>query len=144
MVEPRGLPLRLDSGASSADGDAPAFLARSPGAPVYHGFPVLDDVEVDGFKLGMITDWEAQPSDYGDAFVVAPDDSRCGLNWEVSPDHRCEEVPGADHGRWGVWSVAFPLPMDSRENARRNLAHVLPDLRPKWEAWVDANPPQPS
>jgi hypothetical protein len=141
MDEHPGLPLRHDAGASSADEDAPGFLARPPGAPVYHGFPVLDGVEVEGFKLGMITDWEAEPSGSGDAFIVAPDDSRCGLDWEVFAEHRCEEVLGATEDRWGVWYVAFPLPMDSRENARRNLAYVLPDLRPKWEAWVAASRP---
>lgn len=134
--EPHGLPLRIDPNAESASDDEPAFVARPPGAPVYHGFPILDDVEVDGFRLGMITDWEAEPSTYGDAFVVAPDGSRCGLDWEVFEERRCEQVLGFTEGRWGVWYVAFPHPMDSLENARRNLAHVLPDLRPKWEAWL--------
>jgi hypothetical protein len=83
MDEPHGLPLRFDPDAESASADEPAFIARPPGAPVYYGFPILDDVEVDGFRLGMISDWEAEPSDYGDAFIVAPDDSRCGLVWEV-------------------------------------------------------------
>src|SRR3954466_9986242 len=111
--EPPGLPLRIDRVVSSGeDGTAP-FLARPTGAPVYDGFPILDDVEVDGFRLGMITDWEAESSDYGDAFIVAPDDSRCGLDWEVLAEHRCDEVLGPDEGRWGVWYVAFPFPMDS-------------------------------
>lgn len=104
---------------------------------MYHGFPVLDDVEVRGFKLGMITDWEAEPSDYGDAFVVAPDDSRCGLDWEVFPERRCEEVLGATGNRWGVWYVTFPHAMDSRDSARRNLEYVLLDLEPKWRQWAD-------
>jgi hypothetical protein len=51
---------------------------------VYHGFPVLPDVEVDGFRLGMISDWEAQPATEGDAFLIAPDGSRAGLVWEVA------------------------------------------------------------
>jgi hypothetical protein len=51
-------------------------LARPPEAPVYHGFPILDDVEVDGFKFGMITDFEAEPASDGDAFAVAPDGKR--------------------------------------------------------------------
>src|SRR5262249_33225787 len=74
-------------------------------------------------------------SDYGDAFVVAPDGSRAGLNWEVLQAHRLEEVCGYDPGRWGVWYVNFPYPLVSRENARKNLAHVLPGLREKWSAW---------
>jgi hypothetical protein len=130
-----GKPLRLDGDADSADAELPAFLARPEGAPVYHGFPILDDVQVDGFRLGMISDWEAEAATEGDAFVVAPDDSRAGLVWEVSPENRFQEVLGFEPGRWGVWGVTFPHAMDSRDGARRNLAHILPELRRKWEEW---------
>jgi hypothetical protein len=137
MDEPRGLPLRIDPDAKSASEDEPAFIARPPGAPVYYGFPILDDVEVDGFKLGMISDWEAEPADYGDAFIVAPDDSRCGLVWEVGHGAYVDTAEPAhvDESRWGVWNVGFPHAMDTRENARRNLRYVLAQLRPKWEEW---------
>jgi hypothetical protein len=97
--ESQGLPLRIDEAAESADPEKPAFLARPDGAPVYHGFPILDAVEVDGFRLGMITDWEAVPSDSGDAFLVAPDDSRCGLIWEVTDEpYVSAEFRGAKRG----------------------------------------------
>jgi hypothetical protein len=46
---------------------------------VLHSFPILDDVEVDGFTFGVITDFEAEPASDGDAFVVAPGGSRAGL-----------------------------------------------------------------
>jgi hypothetical protein len=36
---PVGRPLAVDRQAESADPGLPAFLARPPGAPVYHGFP---------------------------------------------------------------------------------------------------------
>src|SRR6266540_5006560 len=121
----RGLPLRLDPNAESAHAEEPAFIARPAGAPVYHGFPILEDVEVDGFKLGVITDWEAGPSDYGDAFIVAPDNSRCGLIWELDEEAYVESSAGFTEARWGVWNVGFPHQMDSRTNARRNLAHVI-------------------
>jgi hypothetical protein len=49
MEEPKGLPLRLDPKAVSGDPDEPAFVARPAGARVYYGFPVLEDVEVEGF-----------------------------------------------------------------------------------------------
>lgn len=130
-----GRPLRVDAEAESADPSLPAFLAKPADAPVYHGFPILDDVKVEGFRLGMITDWEAEPVDRGDAFVVVPDGSRCGLDWEVAEGHRFEQVLAPAPERWGVWYVAFPAPMNSRENARRNLTHILPDLRRTWEAW---------
>lgn len=87
---PEGRPLPLDPEAASANRDLSGFLARPEGAPVYHGFPILEDVEVDGFRLGMITDWEAEPADSGDAFVVAPDDSRAGLVWEIGATPRVE------------------------------------------------------
>jgi hypothetical protein len=139
----KGRPLRLDEDAESADPSLPAFLARPSEAPVYHGFPVLDDVEVDGFKFGMITDFEAGPASDGDAFVVAPDGSRAGLVWKVFEgddwgDYAAryfEEVCPIEKGRWGVWTVPFPLPMGSRDNVRQNLASALPLLRPKWEEW---------
>jgi hypothetical protein len=88
----------------------------------------------------MITDWEAEPADHGDAFVVAPDGSRAGLDWEVHPEPLVEEVCGLESDRWGVWYVRFPHPMRTREDARRNLAFVLPDLRRKWEEWRATRP----
>ena len=51
-------PLAIDHEAESADGALPGFVAKPAGAPVYHGFPILSDVEVDGFTPGMITDFE--------------------------------------------------------------------------------------
>jgi hypothetical protein len=50
---------------------------RREAAPVYHGFPVIEGVEADGFRLGTIS--ALGPDDYGDAFVIAPDGSRAGL-----------------------------------------------------------------
>jgi len=131
----RGRRLATDPSAESARPGEPAFLARPAGAPVYHGFPILDDVEVDGFRLGMITDWETEPDVCGDAFVVAPDGSRAGLVWEVIEPPCFQEVMAPDASRWGVWAVGFPVPMTSRDNARRNLEAVIPELRSRWLQW---------
>ena len=133
--EPKGLPLAIDPTARSASEAAPAFAARPAGAPVYHGFQILSDVEVGGFTFGKITDFEAEASAVGDAFVIAPDNSRAGLVWEVSSDRYFEEVCPIEPGRWGVWAVCFPHPMSSRDNVRRNLESVLPDLKKKWKEW---------
>jgi hypothetical protein len=38
---------------------------------VYHGFIRLEDVSVDGFTLGKISNFEAEEMDYDDAFVIA-------------------------------------------------------------------------
>ena len=69
--QPKGQPLAIDRKAPSASATEPAFIARPEGAPVYHGFAVLEDVNVEGFTLGAITDFEAEPTDAGDAFVIA-------------------------------------------------------------------------
>jgi hypothetical protein len=52
----------------------------------------------------------------GDAFVVAPEAER-----------------------WGVWGVSFPNAMTSRENVRKNLESILPELKQRWEEWRRVN-----
>lgn len=132
----RGHSLALDPGAATAQPGLPGFLARPEGAPVYHGFPVFEEVEVDGFRFGTITDFEGEeePID-GDAFVVAPDGSRAGLVWKLSSEVYVREIIPPEPDRWGVWDVGFPYPMQTRADAKRNLAAVLPLLRPQWERW---------
>jgi hypothetical protein len=132
---PKGRPLPIDATARSASPTEPAFIARPDGAPVYYGFVVLDDVVADGFTLGKITDWEAEPCETGDAFVIAPDGSRVGLVWEVCYPPYFKEVMPIEADRWGVWGVGFCLAMNSRENARRNLASILPELKLRWTEW---------
>jgi len=98
----RGRPLAVDPTAKNESPTEPAFVARPKGAPVYYGFVVLDDVTAEGFTLGKITDFEAEPCDEGDAFVIAPDGSRAGLVWEVSDKPYFQEVSPIETGRWGV------------------------------------------
>ena len=133
----KGKPVAIDHNAASASQTEPAFVTPPKGAPAYHGFVVLEDVNVDGFTLGAITDFEAEPCDAGDAFVIAPDGSRAGLVWEVSAttDVDAEEVLPFEQSRWGVWAVSFPYPMDNRANARKNLVALLPQLKARWEEW---------
>lgn len=109
--EPSRSPLAIDPKSPSASSIEPAFIARPEGEPVYHGFKVLSNVVVEGFTLGKITDFEVESTDTGDAFVVAPDNSRAGLVWEVSSNSYFEEVLGMTPDRWGVWAVSFPHPM---------------------------------
>jgi hypothetical protein len=134
-----GRTIAVDADATSAETSLPAFIARPDDAPVYHGFPVLDDVEVDGFKLGVITDIDPEQGDTGDAFVVAPDNSRAGLVWEVADEPYFEQVSPPEPTRWGVWGVGFMRPMCTQDDARRNLAAILPELRLRWEAWRAAS-----
>src|SRR5437879_5318394 len=80
-----GVPLRLDPEARSADSSLPAFLSRPKGAPVYHGFLMLEQSRTDdGSCFGTISEPDSsEGSDWGDAFVVAPDGSRAGMIWKV-------------------------------------------------------------
>jgi hypothetical protein len=130
-----GREIAFDPSAESASATEPGFIAPPKGAPVYHGFQILNDVVVLGFKLGKITEFENGPCTEGDAFVIAPDNSRCGLVWEVSDKSIFEEVCPLEPKRWGVWGVSFPYAMTNRENARKNLESVLPQLQQRWEDW---------
>jgi hypothetical protein len=97
---------------------------------------VFEEAEVEGFKFGTITDFEAEDAATdGDAFVVAPDGSRAGLVWELSSEVFVEENIPPDPDRWGVWNVGFPYPMQTRPDAKRNLEAVLPLLKQQWERW---------
>jgi len=102
---PKGRPLALDLLGKSASQTEPAFIARPAGAPVCYGFEVLSDVAAGGFTFGKITDFETETCDEGDAFVVAPDNSRAGLVWEVSDKCYFEEIapPGTEGGEFGVY-----------------------------------------
>jgi hypothetical protein len=135
-----GRPLAVDNKAERSSPTEPAFVARPQGAAVYHGFIVLDEIAVDGFTLGKITDWEAEPCETGDAFVIAPDGSRAGLIWEVCDKRYFDEVLRLEQTRWGVWGVSFPFPMNSRENARKNLESILPELKLRWSEWSRNSP----
>jgi hypothetical protein len=137
---PIGRPLAVDPSAQSASWTEPAFIAKPKDAPVYHGFVILTGVVVDGFTFGKITDFESEPCGEGDAFVIAPDNSRAGLVWEVSEDSYFQEVCATESTRWGVWAVSFPYAMTSHENVRKNLEHVLPELKKRWQEWRQAQP----
>jgi hypothetical protein len=104
---------------------------------VYYGFKVMEDVAVDGFVFGIISDFEAEPSEWGDAFVIAPDGSRAGLVREIGESAVVCEILPIERGRWGVWGVTFSTPMRNRNDARQNLAAILPLLRNRWQEWRD-------
>lgn len=130
-----GRPLAVDHTAASASQVEPGFIAPPSSAPVYHGFQVLSDVVIDGFKFGKITDFDTEPCEYGDAFVIAPDNSRAGLVWEVSDKRYFREILPLEPNRWGVWGVSFAHAMTSHDNARKNLDSIVPELKKRWEEW---------
>jgi hypothetical protein len=114
IKQPKGRPLAVDPNATSASRTEPAFIAKPAGAPVYHGLQVLKDVVVEGFTFGKITDFEAEPRQEGDAFVIAPDNSRAGLVWELADNVSVSQFSPLEADRWGVWVVSFPHPMNTR------------------------------
>jgi hypothetical protein len=131
----KGRRLAVDPKAVSSSSTEPAFIARPVGAPVYYGFEVLQDVVFEGFTFGKITDFEAEPCQEGDAFLIAPYNSRAGLVWQVADEVSLSEISPVGANRWGVWSVTFPYRMNGQENARRNLELIVPALKKEWERW---------
>ena len=128
--------LALDDQATSTDPTVPAFMAPPPGSPPYYGFQVLHDVAVEGFVLGAINDFEHTVLSVGDAFVVAPDGARAGLEWRAPKEPYVLELAPARADRWGVFAVGFPHVMSDRDAARANLEVLLPLLRERWERWT--------
>jgi hypothetical protein len=134
---PQGKPLRLDPDAESANPSLPAFLARPAGAPVYHGFPLLEESRTeDGWCFGMISDPDCpEGCNSGDAFVVAPDGSRAGIIWYVGPaDIEVSLPPAAD--RWGVYALGMGREVHSRQELVEQLRGWLPELRRRHAEWV--------
>ena len=129
----KGLPLALDRDAESADPNKPAFLARPEGAPVYHGFPILADVNVDGFTLGLISDSFGSPSVWGDAFVIGPDGRRAGLVWSIEGDRYFNILLPSGGARFGVFGVGTKNAPRSTETAVAFLQEILPSVRDEWE-----------
>jgi hypothetical protein len=137
MERMKGHPLRLDPDAKSGDPRHPAFAARPPGAPVYHGFPIVEESETDGWRFGAITDYECQePQTEGDGFVVAPDGSRAGIAWATDTPDFYEILPPSRE-RWGVYGVRFPRPVSCLEDLVANFRSVLPMLQEKYKAIHD-------
>ncbi len=129
--------LMLDPDAASAEPETPAFMAPPEGAPPFHGFAVLDDVESGGLTWGGITDFEHRPGlATGDAFVVAPDGSRAGIEWRAGDTAYVLQMAPPSAERWGVYLIGVTRPMVDRATVAANLADVAPDLRAFWEEWA--------
>jgi len=87
-------------------------------------------VVVEGFTFGKISDFEAEFCEEGDAFLVAPDNSRAGLVWEVAEKASVTEISPFEPHRWGVWGVSFPHPMTAaKTSAPIWNSSVLPSKR---------------
>jgi len=128
----KGKPIIYDEHAESADPPLPGFIARPAGAPVYHGFRLVPETETDGWVYGAITAYETEePQTEGDGFVVAPDGSRAGIAWATdTPDFY--EISPPEPGRWGVYGVRFPHPVQSLEDLVLAFRSVLPRLKERY------------
>ena len=47
--------------------------------------------------------------------------------WAVSGESYFKEIAQPEAEQWGVWRVAFPNAMTSRENVRKNPESILPE-----------------
>jgi hypothetical protein len=129
VEEPRGQPLRLDQTAPSANLGQPASLARPAGAPVYHGFPLVEATRTDGWCYGAVTEYEDPHGClFGDGYVQAPDGSRAGLVWEVG-EGEVTVVCAPTPDRWGVWAVWFPHPVRTVDDLTNTFRRILPTLK---------------
>jgi hypothetical protein len=110
----------------------PEFLSRPPGAPVYHGFAIIEETRIDGWVFGAITEY-ADPNgcDEGDAFVVAPDGSRAGVVWQVD-DSRPRMICPPDKGRWGVYGFAYPTAIRTTSDFVAMCHSFLPELKNRY------------
>ena len=129
-----GRPLPVDATARSASPES--NQVSSPARTVHPCISVLSSLTM---LPPMVSHWQdhrlgGEPCEAGDAFVIAPDGSQAGLVWEASDKPYFQEIMPVETGRWSVWGVGFRLPMNSRENARRNLESVLPELKLRWRS----------
>lgn len=141
---PAAKPVLLDETAASADPALPAFLARPADAPVYYGFPLVEETETDGWRFGAITGFDDPDGcEWGDGFVVAPDGSRAGIVWEYCKGEAqgIYEIMPVEPGRWGVWGLQFPRLVRTIDDLVFNFRHVLPQLQEKFAQREPPNPP---
>jgi hypothetical protein len=125
--------LNLDESATTTSANLPASLSRPKGAPVYHGFNLVDETRTDGWCFGAITEFEDEEGcDWGDGFVVAPDGRRAGIVWEVG-EGDIQIVAPPNETRWGVYAVWFPRTVRTVDDLVFNFRQVLPGLKKRYE-----------
>jgi hypothetical protein len=139
----QGIPLKLDPEAESADASLPAFLARPEGAPCYHGFPLLEETRTDdGWCYGTISSYDHAGEGWtgGDAYVVAPDNTRAGIVWSVGePSIECLDGQAAERtDRWAVYLLTLPRPVRCRSDLVTGLMGWLPEFRRRFDEWRES------
>ena len=136
MYKPRRI--LIDPKAKSAKRGEPAFIARPKGQPVYYGFPIVAGLDYKGFRLGLITEPEiAEDGEDGDAFIIAADNSRCGITYEVTGDFAVSEMLPPDEDRWGCYNVRLVYTMSTLAGQVANLQDMVDALEPAWKKWCN-------
>ncbi len=136
MSSTDGKPVRVDPNAASASDDLPAFIARPADAPVYHGFPIVEESRTEGWVFGTISDYEdPNGCDWGDAFVIAPDGTRAGIVWQVDQFEPQVVLPPGE-GRWGVYGFAYPTLIRTTAEFVTMCRSFLPELKRRHAAVV--------
>jgi len=125
--------LIIDSTASTADASKPAFMAPPLGSKPYHGFPLLDETELDGWRYGAITDFLEADCEkgctIGDGYVQAPDGSRAGVTWNVDAALRFAVVEQPTGARWGVFHFTISRPVVSLDDMKQAFWDMVPVLK---------------
>jgi hypothetical protein len=131
------IPLDLDAARGAPPGRgtiAPPSTSRSEADPLYHGYVIVPETCIDGWCLGLISEFEGpEGCTSGDAFVVAPDGRRAELMWEVGTTP-LEEILPPDAERWGVYAVSFPHATRTVADLVAAFRAVLPQLRARYAA----------
>jgi hypothetical protein len=122
-------PLKIDPLAKSKRSGQPTFISKPKGAPVYHGFSLIEETRTDGWCFGAITEFEdPNGCDSGDGFVETPKGERAGIVWDVGNGNITEILPPKKE-RWGVYQVWFPRIVKTVEDLVFNFRCILPELK---------------
>lgn len=129
----KGKSILIDENAVSTDPSVPAFIARPKGSKPYYGFPLIEDLRIDGFCYGAITDFLEPDTEEGctngDGFVEAPDGSRAGIYWEVSDDSVYSVMIEPEDERWGVYYFPIRKPIQTLDDMKNAFEQMLPVLK---------------
>jgi hypothetical protein len=115
----------------------------------YDPYPLVEGVELDGWRIGLITGSLLEPEGdpiepdfWGDAYVVAPDNQRAGVVWTRGESTSVSDLGGVDPeaNRFGVFEFVTLTPPTSRATAASFLAEILPPIREAW-AGRSSGPP---
>lgn len=99
------------------------------------------EAEVDGFLLVMFVSYET----HGEALVRGPDGGLATLVWSSGGPYELRALTDSwTDTRWGSFAATVPLPLTTDAEAAEYLRALLPDLRPRWEAWRRARRPATS